>query len=170
MTLSSIDGASSVGPGVRSAGQYLSPAGYNAFCSQTYFRMKRPAAITLDAGLGAHLDASALFAEAKEDEALYRQRLVDIYEDVLGMRAQDHIQYRLCVSGIREHPADHMRMVWHFAGSCAAGNVVDPADFSVMGTKGLHVVDMSACRVCPDGGGMSMAYLTGHMAAAQMHK
>ena len=66
------------------------------------------------------------------------------------------------------HP--HFRMVWHFAGTCRVGEVLDPADFSVRGVAGLHVADMSACRVTSDGGSMAMAYLTGHVAASHMAK
>ena len=38
----------------------------------------------------------------------------------------------------------------------------------MMGVKGLHVADMSACRVTSDGGSMAMAYMTGHIAAVHM--
>jgi choline dehydrogenase-like flavoprotein len=162
-------GADGMKMGLSSALQYLSPAGYNAFCFQTYFKMKREANVTLDESLGARLDASALFAEAADDEAIYKARLHEIYVEIMDMRAKPLIQFKPCIPGILASPAEHMRMVWHFAGSCAAGKVVDPTDFSVMGTKGLHVADMSASNSCPDGGAMAMAYLTGHLAAEQMH-
>jgi hypothetical protein len=134
----------------------------------------------------------------------------EIYADIMDMRAKELIQFKPCIPGILDSPAEHMRMVciptlysysvyiysycallyastvlyctqlcstalythqqvWHFAGSCAAGKVVDAADFSVLGTRGLHIADMSVSNSCPDGGAMGMAYLTGHLAAAQMH-
>ena len=131
--------------------------------------MKRSARVTLAPGtLAAQLDASELFAEAREDEAEYRARLAAIYGEVFAMRAASQIDYEACVPGIVDAPAQHMRLVWHFAGSCAAGRVVNAHDFSVLGTRGLHVVDASVCRVCPDGGAMALAYLTGTLAAGRM--
>ena len=61
-------------------------------------------------------------------------------------------------------------MVWHFAGSCAAGDVVDTSDFGVLNTTNLHVADVSTAKTSADGGAMAFAYMTGHLAASQMFK
>lgn len=153
--------------------QYLSPKGYSAFCFQTYIKMHGEASVTLndDKQHSASLDASALFEEVHEREAELKTRVAEIYDGIYSMRDQDRIQYQATQSAFTEPDrpvSPNFRLVWHFAGTCRVGDVVDPEDFSVMGVKGLHVADMSACRVTSDGGSMAMAYLTGHVAAAHM--
>ena len=147
--------------------------------------------------LSSQLDASALFKEAKDGEEEFRVRTREVYQDIVGMTALEdgRIKLKPCVPGILEKPAEHMRLVWHFAGSCGvrllalflhaflstnqihaprfhfhrkAGRVVHPNDFSVMGTRGLYVADVSTCLAPPDGGTMAMAYLTGHLTASTM--
>ena len=87
------------------------------------------------------------------------------------MRDHTVIQYQTTVPAILNGPlAPHWRLVWHFAGTCRVGEVLHPDNFGVKGVRGLHVADMSACRVTSDGGTMGMAYLTGTVAAAQMLK
>jgi len=166
-------GLSALASGIGRAAEFASPKGYAAFCFQTYFKMKSEASVTLGppgaaGGPKATLDASALFAEAAQHEAEFRARTSEIYEKIFEMRAKGRIAYEPCVRGIRSSPAKHMRLVWHFAGSARVGDVVDADDFSVLGVKGLHIADMSAARVCPDGGAMAMAYLAGHLCAARM--
>eukprot|EP01048_Picozoa_sp_COSAG05_P004771 COSAG05_NODE_269_length_12494_cov_9.329326_3_plen_551_part_00 len=163
---------------LRNAAKFLHPAGYNALCFQTYFKMESEANVTLSANgrQDATLDASALFAEAHTREAALRTRLQEIYAEIFGMRDSARLQYNSTLPGVTEPHATqeagalarHLRLVWHFAGTCRMGDVVRSRDFGVHGVRGLHVVDMSACRVASDGGTMGMAYLTGHMAAHRM--
>ena len=74
--------------------------------------------------------------------------MTEVYSDIPAMRDARRIQYETTVPSIVHGVvAPHLRMVWHFAGTCRVGDVVDPHDFSVIGTRGLHIADMSACRV-----------------------
>lgn len=151
--------------------RYLSPKGYAAFCFQTYIKCKGEASVTLgdDPFRTVSLDASELFEEVVEREDELRSRVTEIYEEIHEMRDGSRIQYSTTVPAIVNGAVSpHFRMVWHFAGTCRVGDVVDQSDFSVMGVKGLHVADMSACRVTSDGGSMAMAYMTGHIAAVHM--
>ena len=103
--------------------------------------------------------------------AAAQARVAEVYHDVSAMRDAARIQFQTTVPALvdpNEALAPHWRMVWHFAGTARVGEVLDPRDFSVRGTRGLHVADMSACRVTADGGTMAMAYLTGHLAATRM--
>lgn len=147
--------------------KYCSPN--NTFCLQTMYKMDRTATVRLDANNRASLDASALFREAQEKKDYYANRINEIYDSVDGIK-DSSLGYTFCVPDIRQNPARHMRLVWHFAGSCSAGKVVDVDNFSVFGTRGLHVVDNSVNRRPPDGGGQPMAYLTGHLAAEAMSR
>eukprot|EP00854_Cymbomonas_tetramitiformis_P008545 gene8545-10142_t len=156
---------------VHHATRYLSPRGYSAFCFQTYIKMQSEASITLadDVDRTASLDASKLFQELVDCEKELKARVMEVYKEIPEMRDAERIQYQTTVPAITSGAVSpHFRLVWHFAGTCRVGDVVDPHDFSVMGTKGLHVADMSVCRVTSDGGAMAMAYLTGHVVAAQM--
>jgi choline dehydrogenase len=166
-------GGRSVLAAAQHAYRYVSPKGYSAFCFQTYVKMQGEAEVTLadDEQRSASLDASALFEEVSGREAELKSRVAEIYDEIFSMRDGARIQYQatqpaFTAPGSAVSP--HFRMVWHFAGTCRVGDVVDSEDFSVMGVKGLHVADMSACRVTSDGGTMGMAYLTGHVAAAHM--
>ena len=157
----------------RHASRYLSPQGYSAFCFQTYVKMRGEASVSLsdDEQRSASLDASAFFEEVREREAELKTRVAEIYEEIHAMRDRRRIKYQATQPAFTEpgRPVSpHFRLVWHFAGTCRVGDVVDPQDFSVMGVRGLHIADMSACRVTSDGGSMAMAYLTGHLAAAHM--
>jgi choline dehydrogenase-like flavoprotein len=177
----------SFGAALRNMAKFLHPAGYNALCFQTYFKMQSEAQVTLsaDADLSASLDASALFSEAYSREAEMRGRTQEIYDEIFRMRDAGRIKFTTTIPGVpgvhndatqqQQAPpprpgalAQHFRLVWHFAGSCRVDDVVRREDFGVQGVAGLHVVDMSACREPSDGGTMGMAYLTGHMAAHQM--
>lgn len=153
------------------AARYFSPRGYSAFCFQTYFKMQSEGAVTLSADPAheASLDASALFREAHEREVEMGARVAEVYREIPSMRDADRIQYQTTMPAISSGQlAPHFRLVWHFAGTCRAGDVVNVSDFSVKGTSGLYVADMSVCRATSDGGSMAMAYLTGHLAAASM--
>jgi choline dehydrogenase-like flavoprotein len=157
----------------RHASRYLSPKGYSAFCFQTYVKMHGEASVTLsdDEQRSASLDASALFEEVREREAELKTRVGEIYEGIHSMRDTQRIQYQATQPAFTDPDSPvspHFRLVWHFAGTCRVGDVVDSEDFSVKGVRGLHIADMSACRVTSDGGSMAMAYLTGHVAAAHM--
>ena len=129
--------------------------------------MNSTATIRLDENKRASLNASELFEEAKQRKDFFARRIDEIYDSVDAIK-DPSLTYTFCVPDIRKNPSRHMRLVWHFAGSCSAGKVVDVSDFSVMGTRGLHVVDNSVNRRPPDGGGQPMAYLTGHLAAGAM--
>ena len=158
---------------LRNAATYLSPAGYNAFCFQTYVKMESEASVSLsnDGSLRATLNANNFFQEVKEREAELKKRVELVYKDVHAMRDHTVIQYQTTVPAILNGPlAPHWRLVWHFAGTCRVGEVLHPDNFGVKGVRGLYVADMSACRVTSDGGTMGMAYLTGTVAAAQMLK
>ncbi len=157
----------------RHASRYLSPEGYSAFCFQTYIKMRGEASVTLsdDEQRNASLDASALFEEVSEREAELKSRVGEIYEGIHSMRDNQRIQYQATQPAFTDPDSPvspHFRLVWHFAGTCRVGDVIDSEDFSVKGVTGLHIADMSACRVTSDGGSMAMAYLTGHLAAAHM--
>ena len=147
--------------------KYATPT--NVFCFQTYFKMKSSANITLNkSDLSAKLNADALFEEAKRDKEKFHKRLNEMYDVVDGMKSDD-LEYTYCVPEIRLDPSKHMRLVWHFAGSCASGKVVDPdRAFEVMGTKNLHLVDNSVLVAPPDGGAQPTAYLTGYLAGNMM--
>ena len=147
--------------------RYATPT--NVFCFQTYFKMKSSANITLNkSDLSAKLNADALFEEAKRDKEKFHKRLNEMYDVVDGMKSDD-LEYTYCVPDIRHDPSKHMRLVWHFAGSCASGKVVDPdRAFEVMGTKNLHLVDNSVLVAPPDGGAQPTAYLTGYLAGNMM--
>jgi choline dehydrogenase-like flavoprotein len=152
------------------AATYLSPTGYNAFCFQTYVKMESEASVSLsdDGMLRATLNAENFFKEVSTREVELKKRVENIYSDVHAMRDGAVIQYQTTVPAILSGPlAPHWRLVWHFAGTCRVGDVLDE-NFGVKGVRGLHVADMSACRVTSDGGTMGMAYLTGHVAAAHM--
>ena len=172
-------GAHAFATAAQRASKFLNPAGYNAFCFQTYFKMESEASVTLtaDGEHGACVNASALFAEALSREQELMSRLGEIYRQIDGMRDQSRIDYTTTIpnitlangaTGAPASLAKQLRMVWHFAGTCRVGDVVSPQDFGVYGCQGVHVVDMAACRASSDGGTMAMAYLTGHVAAAQM--
>ena len=117
--------------GLAAAAAFVDPRGFQALCFQTYFKMKSHATIRLHAAggqrgkkmLSSSLDASALFEEAKQGEAHFRERTREVYEEILAMSAQadGRIKLKPCVPGIAEQPAEHMRLVWHFAGSCGVG-------------------------------------------------
>ena len=157
----------------RNAATYLSPAGYNAFCFQTYVKMESEASIRLsnDGMLRAELNADNFFNEVNNREVELKKRVENIYRDVHAMRDHTLIDYHTTVPAILRGPlGPHWRLVWHFAGTCRVGDVLHPENFGVKGVRGLHVSDMSACRVTSDGGTMGMAYLTGTVAAAQMLK
>jgi len=161
------------GNGILSASTYQNLLKYatptSVFCFQTYFKMNASANITLNkSDLSVRLNADALFEEAKRDSEKYRTRLNEIYNIVDGMKSEK-LEYTYCVPDIRADPSKHMRLVWHFAGSCASGKVVDPdRAFEVIGTKNLHVVDNSVLVAPPDGGAQPTAYLTGYLAGNMM--
>jgi hypothetical protein len=164
-------GGGSLLTAARHIANYLNPQGYSAFCFQTYIKMKTEACVTLgsDPHRSTHLDAANLFQELIDREQELKARVADIYNEIPAMRDASRINYETTTPAIVNGPVHpHFRMVWHFAGTCRIGDVVDPRDFSVFGTEGLHVADMSVCRVAPDGGAMAMAYLTGHMSACRM--
>jgi len=141
----------------------------NVFCFQTMYKMNKTATVRLGEDKRASLDARALFDEARSNKAFYEKRIDEIYSAVETMKDED-LSYTFCVPDVRRDPSKHMRLVWHFAGSCSAGKVVQITDFSVLGTSGLHIVDNSVNRRPPDGGGQPMAYLTGFLAAEAMHR
>ena len=151
--------------------KYVDPRGYAAFCFQTYVKMEGEASVELsnDGALTASLNATNFFKEVHQREQELKHRVEEIYQDIHGMRDGNRIQYQTTVPAIVNGPvAPHFRLVWHFAGTCRVGDVLDVDNFGVLGVQGLHVCDMSACRVTSDGGTMGMAYLTGHVAAAHM--
>lgn len=164
-------GGSSLITAARHAARYLSPQGYTALCFQTNVKMNSEGSVSMgeDDGRTAVLDASPLFCEVLVREAELSARVLEVYRDIPEMRDTGRIQYQTTVPAITSGPVcPHFRLVWHFAGTCRVGDVLNMENFSVIGTRGLHVVDMSACRVTSDGGTMAMAYMTGHIAAAHM--
>jgi len=160
--------------------------------------MRSKAKVTLkDGTLEANLDASELFKEAVNEGDYFKKKLDSQYADILnmvsdhficcimstfrypdlqrlnsthGMQVSPVLEASACIPSILKTPGPQLRMVWHFAGSCAAPNVVNVKDMGVIGTTNLHIADTSTSKEAPDGGAMAYAYLTGHLTAAQMFK
>eukprot|EP01043_Picozoa_sp_COSAG02_P001698 COSAG02_NODE_36_length_48934_cov_144.851029_23_plen_544_part_00 len=152
--------------------RYCSPKGNVAFCFQNVIKMQREGSVTLsnDAQRSAHLDASALFQEVVDQEAELKEQVKEAYASIRAMRDSERIQYQMTDESmlLSGKVGPHLRMGWQFAGTCRVDDVIDAADFGVIGVRGVHVADMSACRVSPDISCMAMAYMVGHIAAAHM--